>query len=278
MGHLLPNNAGNVVKEIYYLGLWNIALLVPYIAGMLLKRRKETVSEAFLNWMMKPLLLLAFILFVTLGLYINMYMFSVLDKAALLAGGAIPFIGFLVGGAATLLAKQGRAAAKTTAIETAVTNCIAVIIAIRFTLPQPEADMASAGVMWVFFFTPVPFLLMFVIQKARGILMSYFDKKELEKEQQETILQSFAAITHNALQIGGINRENNNINDVVYSVDNDTGENCERAMLLRRLSRHSDPSHVIANNIACMELSPSHSDPQESTSQDVVLDAQSQSS
>ena len=169
---------------------------------MLVKRRKQEISDAFLNWLVKPFLLLALILFVTLGLYINMYIFSVLDTAALVAGAAMPFLGFIIGGSLMLIARQTTTTAKTLSIESAILNSEVTIAALRFTLPQPDGDLASSAAMWLLFLTPAPIVLMFLVYRVKKKIMFHFKKKEIADQQKSMIMKSFAAMTNNAIQIG----------------------------------------------------------------------------
>lgn len=253
LAYLLPNGAGEVHTEIFYLVLWMIGLLVPYILGLLVRARKVTVAEAILNWLVKPVLLLAFILFITLGLYINMYVFSVLDNTALIAGALIPFIGFGIGGGLMLLAKQGKVPAKTLSIESAIMNSIAVIVAIRFTLPQPDADIASAAAMWVLYVTPLPFVIMFLFHRIKKTIMSHFEKEDIKKEQEVTILSSFAAITQNAMQMGGV--VNTNETQASSSTQPNSNENGDqkRLLLSRSHSFETKSPHIIISNFSFVD-------------------------
>ena len=225
----MPNQTGAVTKNTYLLVLWVLVLTVPYICGVMLRKRNESLSHAFLNWLIKPLLLLSFILFMTLGLYINMYIFRVLSNRALITGGILPFVGFTVGAFLSAVTRNEKKVVKTVAIEATIVNSLAAIIAIRFTLPSPDSDLASAAVMWVLFITPSPFFLLFIFHKIKRKVMSYFEKKELEKEKQETILQSFANITQNAIQLGGLNIDQS----ALYTNDEISGD---MALLIRSTS------------------------------------------
>lgn len=246
-----------MITTLYYLVFWMLALVFPYAGGILLRKFKPAVSDAFLNWLIKPLLLLAFILFITLGLYINMYMFGVLQTSSLAIGGLIPFLGFGIGGGLMLIFRQGKPAAKTLAIESAIMNCIIVIVAVRFTLPQPDADLASAAAMWVLFFTPVPFVLMFIFHRIKRKIMSHFEKKEFEKEQANTMLSSFAAITANAMQIGGLSGHDLQMqaSSSQQSENNASYGNGDKKRLIQLGTTNypEDPSQVIVNNCSFME-------------------------
>jgi len=244
LGQLYPNGNGDLQSNMYYLVLWLVALFIPYGVGIFVKRRKESVSDACLNWLIKPLLLLAFILFITLGLYINIYMFSVLSSEALAVGGALPIIGFGLNGLLLLVTRQGKSAAKAGAIEAANMNCIAVIVALRFTLPKPDGELASAVIMWLLFCTPIPFIIMFIYHRIKKKIMSHFEKKEFEKEQTATMLQSFATITHNAMQIGGLTEHNEG-----KKISEENGENGDTTLLLHRAGS-TDQSVTVANHDA----------------------------
>lgn len=255
----IPNGAGFVVNTVYYLVFWLLGLLLPFTTGLLIRRFKQSISDAFLNWLIKPLLLLAFILFITLGLYINMYMFGVLPTNALAAGALIPFIGFGLGGGLMLIFRQGKPPAKTLAIEAAITNSVVVIVALRFTLPQPDADLASAAAMWVLFFTPVPFILMFIFHRIKRKIMSQFEKKEFEKAQAETMKSSFAAITQNAMQMGGISTQDfqqMQASSSAESANNPTVGNGDRKRLLFTPAdtEPEDTSQVIINNCSYLDI------------------------
>lgn len=200
----MPNGNGETEIPTYLIVICLSVMVVPYSFGVVLKRFKPNVADAMLNWLIKPSLLLFMILFITLGLYINMYAIGVLDKLTMVMAGMVPSLGYCIGGGLTLLARQGKPAAKSVAIEAAITNCLAVIALIKHTMPQPDADMAIAGVMAVLFFTPVPFIGMLVFHKIKKKVMTYLENRKFEREQQETILKSFAVITQNALQISGM--------------------------------------------------------------------------
>lgn len=217
-------------------------LLVPYVLGVLAKHFRPEVSDAILNWLIKPMLLLFMILFITLGLYINIYAIEVLDKLTLAMAGMVPSLGFCVGGGLALVSKQGKASAKSVAIEAAIMNCLAVIAAAKFTMPQPDSDLACAGAIAVLSFTPLPFIGMLIFHKIKKKIMTYFENRKFEKEQQETITKSFALITQNALQISGmtpnqikarITEENLNNFDKTLPSDGDCSEHEQMVVQMR---------------------------------------------
>lgn len=235
LGQFLPNGVGEVEVPTHFLVLCFALLLVPYIVGVILRHVKSSISEAILNWLIKPLLLLFMILFVTLGLYINIYAMGVLDKVTLAVAGMVPSLGFCIGGGLTLATRQGKPSAKSVGIEAAIMNCLAIVAVIKYTMPQPDADMAAASAIAVLFFTPLPFFGMLIFHKIKKKILTYFENRRFEKEQQEVITKSFALITQNALQISGMTPSqvnmrrseeiaNNYDKTILHSDDSDTND------------------------------------------------------
>ncbi|XP_067937601.1 sodium/bile acid cotransporter 5-like [Watersipora subatra] len=206
-GKFLRNGVGESAVATHYMVLCLGLLILPYLLGVAMRHLKPDGAEAILNWLIKPLLLLFMILFVTLGLYINFYAMKQPDKMTLAMAGMVPNLGFIIGGGLTLVTRQGKASAKSVAIEAAIFNCLAVIAIAKIIMPQPDADLACAGAIAVLIFTPLPFIAMLVFHKIKKKIMNYFENRKFEKEQQETITKSFALITQNALQISGMTAE-----------------------------------------------------------------------
>lgn len=248
LGQFLHNGVGELEVPTHYMIICLGLLIIPYILGIIVKHFKPSVSDAILNWLIKPLLLLFMILFITLGLYINIYAMDTLDKITLIMAGLIPCIGFSVGGGLTLITKQGKASAKSVATEAAIMNCLAVVAACKLTMRQPDSDMACAGAIAILVFTPLPFIGMLIFHKIKRKILKYFQNRKFEKEQQETISKSFAHITLNALQISGMttnqinmrrNEENRNNFDKTLLSDE---ENSERNVTVVQFKDDSQPS------------------------------------
>jgi len=220
LGHMLENGIGVVAIPTHYMVMCLAILIIPYLLGVTTRHFKSSVSEAILNWLIKPLLLLFMILFITLGVYINIYAMSVLDKTTLAMAGLMPSLGFCIGGGFTLIVRQGKASAKSVAIEAAIMNCLAVIAAAKLTMGQPDSDMACAGAIAILFFTPVPFIGMLIFHKVKKKIMYYFENRRFEKEHHETILKSFGAITQNALQMSGMTPEQINARKKLERINN----------------------------------------------------------
>lgn len=160
--HLIP---------IYNLEVWFLASFLAYAAGLAVKRLRPAVADGILMWFIKPFLLLASILYITLGVYINMYVFELVDGSALLGAMLLPFNGFLAGAALAAVCRQNNACVKTIALETCSLNCLIVIVALRFSMKQPDADLAAVTPIWVMFTIPGFFVLLAICNKVKNIIL-----------------------------------------------------------------------------------------------------------
>ena len=175
--------------------MWIVVTAGSYSLGVFLKRISSTTAEAFLNWLAKPVCLLFTLLYVTLGIYINMYIFSVLSSTVMVVVTLLPVLGYLIGGFISYLSRQQTDSIKTTATETAIFNCMLVLIMIRFSLPQPDADIASTIPMWVLFMSPVPFILAWFTQKIRRCINKQCAKRREKKYRHFSIVSSLLNVT-----------------------------------------------------------------------------------
>ncbi|XP_074641319.1 ileal sodium/bile acid cotransporter-like [Tubulanus polymorphus] len=188
-------NGPEVMKiDLYKIPIGLGMIMVPMVLGLLLQHFYESSAEAFLNWIIKPLLLLASILFGTLGVHINMYMFSVIDYASVTASATLPLAGFLLGLVAGIVTRQSIPNIKTMAAECSVSNCMVTMCILRFSLYQPEADIASALPIWGIFFAPVPVICTFITFKVIKTALGYMQINK-DKEGNFSIASSLAQVT-----------------------------------------------------------------------------------
>ncbi|CAG5134189.1 unnamed protein product [Candidula unifasciata] len=162
------------VIPIYHFEVWLVCNFLAYAAGLTIKRMRPAVADAILMWFIKPFLLLACILYVTLGVYINMYVFELVDGAALLSAMLLPLNGCLMGAALAAVCRQSYAHMKTIALETCSLNCLIVMVALRFSLKQPDADLAAVTPIWVMFTIPGLFVVLAFCNKVKSIILMFW--------------------------------------------------------------------------------------------------------
>lgn len=199
LGQFFPRPAQST-DPLLNMELWLAALLVPYASGLLLKQFKECAAEAILNWLIKPMLLLVTILMVTLGVYINDYMFDEIPVLSMLASAFLPLFGFLIGGGIAFASRQQKDNMKTIATETAISNCLIVMVSLRFSLDQPSADMASTVPFWVLIFTPATSVCLFLGRKMKHCMWNYCEKKikkQQEAAEEFSLRKGFESMSNN---------------------------------------------------------------------------------
>ncbi|KAF6031526.1 hypothetical protein EB796_010158 [Bugula neritina] len=151
-----------------------------------------------------------------------------------------------------IVCREKKESTKTLAINSSIFNSIVVLVALRFTLQQPDADLASAAALAVLYFTPVPFVLMFIIERCRKILLSHFDRTNMEKEQKRAMLKSFSTITQNAFHMGGLDAT-----EVQMAVpSNLPDENGDKRKLLKSQSQSLGISPHIVTNSSFTDITP----------------------
>lgn len=162
---------------IYYFEIWFAAVFLAYSAGLTIKHLRPHVADAILMWLIKPFLLLASILYITLGVYINMYVFELVDGYALLSSMLLPLFGCVLGGLLAAICRQKHSVIKTIAMESSSLNCLVVMVALRFSLKQPDADLAAVIPIWVMFTIPGFFVFLAISYKVKSVLLHFWKNR-----------------------------------------------------------------------------------------------------
>ena len=200
---------------LYDFELWLGACAAAYGLGAVLAHLRPSCSEALLNWLLKPLLLLFSLLFVTIGVYINIYVFHLPDIRIPIAAGLLPMMAFCTGSLAGYLTRREEIFVKVISTETTILNCLAVLTMIRFSLPQPQADLTSALPIWVLVMTPFPFFSTFIFQKLRERIRKRCAKRKERKYRHFSIASSLLNVTNVTNLSASITPKMNSPNDEI---------------------------------------------------------------
>ena len=94
----------------------------------------------------------------TFGVYVNIYAldFVLGDWRVSVCSALLPYTGTFISGLLAHLFGQPWYRVKTIAIETALQNTALTLFMLRYTLPQPEADIASVMPLLGTIFAPLP--------------------------------------------------------------------------------------------------------------------------
>ena len=170
----------SVYTEIDYVNIvfWICAAIAAFFLGICLRMRSENVAEAFLNWLTKPLLLLCGILYITLGLYTNTYLFLVFDLTSLLLMLAYSCTMYVIGFLFALLCQQPVALCRTIATHAAVPHCLLSLVVVRYSMNQPASDIASIAPIILLIFASIPFILELAYKVSRDWVRERLQKQE----------------------------------------------------------------------------------------------------
>ena len=156
LGKTLVNETIQIPYKNIMLSL--VSLIVPVVFGVLIHRCLPKVAR-FLIRLVKPASALFLLYVCTFGLYVNSFMFKLLNWRVLVAGLVMPcctfFLGALVAGLCRLTYKR----IITIAIETAIQNTGIALVMMLATLPKPDGDIAAIMPIAGSVFTPIPLLL-----------------------------------------------------------------------------------------------------------------------
>ncbi|XP_033738590.1 uncharacterized protein LOC117326090 [Pecten maximus] len=171
----------SISKVIYNFEIWLASTFFAYTAGLVINRFKPGMADALLTWIIKPFLLLATILYITLGVYINMYMFDDIKIYAVLAALLLPITAFAITFGLSKVFRQKPKFCQSAALETSSFNCLIVLAAIRFTLPKPDADLASEIPIWIMFTIPGMYVILSVIRVIKNFISNFLESRKQQQ-------------------------------------------------------------------------------------------------
>ncbi|KAJ8305523.1 hypothetical protein KUTeg_016068 [Tegillarca granosa] len=175
------SEANSKIIPIYNFEIWLASTFFAYTAGLVINRFIPGVADALLTWIIKPMLLLATILYITLGVYINMYVFDKIVENAVLAAILLPLCGFFVAYALAKIFRQNSKFCTSVALETSSLNCLIVLAAIRFTLEKKDADPASTIPIWVMFTIPGMYVLLAILKCIKKNINGFLESRKQQK-------------------------------------------------------------------------------------------------
>ncbi|KAH7680139.1 Sodium Bile acid symporter family protein, partial [Aphelenchoides avenae] len=139
-----------------------VALVVPLLIGVLIAKYRPSCA-AHARKMLRPFVVFLLVFLIVFGTISNLYMFSIMTWPALLAGLLLPWCGFMFGCFASIIMGQKPQDVTAIAIETGVQNTGIAIMLLKFSFPEPDADISSLLPVIVACFTPGPLLLGFAV-------------------------------------------------------------------------------------------------------------------
>ncbi|CAF0857439.1 unnamed protein product [Rotaria sordida] len=178
---------------------WNmsislLSLCLPAIIGLLLRRYRPVLAHRigrFLN----PIAFGYLVFILTFGVYINMYIFYIIDIKSIMTCCFLPWFGFIGGSVISLITVGDKKKIIAICIETGIQNTGVAIVFLRLTFPQPESDVALANPILVSMAIPIPFIILVLTRSimnrfsfCQKFLPGKHEKNIEEKEKPEKTL------------------------------------------------------------------------------------------
>ncbi|XP_035712992.1 ileal sodium/bile acid cotransporter [Folsomia candida] len=142
-------------------------LVIPLAIGVGIQFKWPKVAK-FLVRVLKPFALFLIVFIVVFAVYTNLFLLQLLTWEIILCGMLLPWLGYLVGGGLAVILRREWGDVIAIAIETGVQNTGLSIFALRFSLPQPEADLTTVLPVAVAIMTPLVPTAVLVMQKLHN--------------------------------------------------------------------------------------------------------------
>nr|XP_023019002.1 sodium/bile acid cotransporter 5-like isoform X2 [Leptinotarsa decemlineata] len=156
--------SGNLAVPYTQVFSYVIALLVPLGIGYLIQRYLRKVAN-YLVRIMKILSICLLIFIIIFASVTNMWLFNIFSWQIIVAGMAVPWMGFLAGFLMSKFLRQPPPDCTAIAIEIGIQNTGIAIFLLRFSLPQPEADLTTVVPVSIGILTPFPLLFLLIYKK-----------------------------------------------------------------------------------------------------------------
>nr|CAH7721583.1 unnamed protein product [Callosobruchus chinensis] len=153
--------SGNIEVPYGQISTYVFALIVPLTIGYLIQRYKKNVAT-FLTKIMKAFTALLLIFVVVFAIVTNLYLFELFSWQITVAGMCLPWLGYFFGYIVSKVLRQSEEDCIAIAVEIGIQNTGIAIFLLRFTLPQPEADLTTVIPVSVAILTPLPLILLYV--------------------------------------------------------------------------------------------------------------------
>uniref|UniRef100_U5ESB4 Putative sodium-bile acid cotransporter n=1 Tax=Corethrella appendiculata TaxID=1370023 RepID=U5ESB4_9DIPT len=171
----------NLVVPYRQIGTFAIGLVIPLGIGILIQKYCPRV-KTFLVRILKPVSTLLILFIVIFAIVTNLYLFELFSWEIIVAGLGLPWLGYMFGFVIAILLRQPLYDALTIGIETGIQNTGIAIFLLRFSLPQPAADLTTVVPVSVAIMTPIPLLMIYIYQKLHQRLCVPESERKMIKD------------------------------------------------------------------------------------------------
>ncbi|XP_052815961.1 ileal sodium/bile acid cotransporter-like [Mya arenaria] len=174
LGSTLVDDSSDI--RIPYLNILQViaSVVIPLFIGIFIKY-KFTKVALFIIKVLKPTTLVCIIVFLTVGIWSNLYIFKMFRPVHVLAGCLLPYFGYLLGGVIAVILRQPKARVVTIALETGMQNIGIAMLVLLLSFPPPLGDIATVAPLSSAMMTPIP---PFVVTIVYNVYVKFFKKYE----------------------------------------------------------------------------------------------------
>ena len=146
----------------YVIMLQTLAMItIPLFIGLAFKHKFPKAALKFVK-ILKPVTVIMMLIFIIVGIYSNLYIFKLIRPIYLVAGGLLPYIGYITGGLVAFICRQPWTRVKTIAIETGMQNTKVAFLLMVNSFPEPLGDIAAMAPIASSMATPIPAMIVTV--------------------------------------------------------------------------------------------------------------------
>ncbi|XP_054726910.1 P3 protein [Anastrepha obliqua] len=179
LGRLIFDRA-NITVPYENIATFAVALVVPLAIGLAIQRWSPRLTRVLVR-LLRPISTCLILFIIVFAIITNLYLFELFSWQIILAGLALPWMGYILAWCAAKALRRNAVDALTIAIETGIQNTGIAIFLLRFSLPQPEADLTTVIPVSVAILTPIPLLGLYIYKRCaeRGIVEGQLDTQSV---------------------------------------------------------------------------------------------------
>ena len=177
-----------------------VATIFPVGIGAIIQHYRPAYA-ANIRKFLRPLAIFFIIFMFTFGTFCNLYMFKLFTPKVILAGCLLPYVGLVIGGLIAKLTCHSSKRIRTIAIETCIQNPGVAVLLMKYSLPQPDADIAMVPPIVVATFTPIPLIIIVAVHE---IYYRCYRKDKDEQKNGSIYLGVKAIDDHTLTEINGV--------------------------------------------------------------------------
>lgn len=165
LGHVIFSR-GKLGVPYNKIATFAVSLIVPLAIGVAIQKCSPRITRVLVR-LLKPISTMLILFIIVFAIVTNLYLFKLFSWKIIIAGLGLPWLGYGLSWIVAKLLKQTQPDALTIAIETGIQNTGIAIFLLRFSLPQPQADLTTVIPVSVAIMTPFPLLGLYLCKKFK---------------------------------------------------------------------------------------------------------------